>query len=155
MAFSYPVSKRRFAAIALAGLLASAAGSSPIAAQEVTSWTVNGGGQTSSAGSFEVTGTTGQPDAGGASGGSFDLESGFWNSENPFVPVELFEFEIVDHRPEAAEQLASSATASNPSETAAGAETFSNASALSCRPSALVDRPALRGPEQLSEGAAK
>ena len=57
--------------------------------------TVDGGGRTSSGGSLEVAGTIGQPDAGSTSGGSLDLESGFWTSENPAVPVELTSFEIV------------------------------------------------------------
>lgn len=71
----------------------------PLMAQpEVTSWTADGGGRTSSGGGFEVTGTLGQPDAGSASGGSLSVESGFWTSENPAVPVELMFFEIVQER---------------------------------------------------------
>ena len=56
--------------------------------------TVDGGGRVSSGGSFEVTGTIGQPDAGATSGGSLDIESGFWTSESPAVPVELMSFEV-------------------------------------------------------------
>ncbi len=70
--------------------------SAPAAAQlEVSSSTFDGGGGTSSGGSFEVSGTAGQFDAGLHSGGSFDLEGGFWNSAHPSVPVELMGFEIV------------------------------------------------------------
>ncbi len=73
----------------------------PLWAQpEVSWWTVDGGGQSSSAGGFEVTGTIGQPDAGDLAGGSFAVSGGFWTSENPFVPVELLGFEIVDNRSE-------------------------------------------------------
>ena len=73
----------------------------PLRAQtEVASWTVDGGGQTSSGGSFEVSGTLGQPDAISLTGGTFEVQSGFWTSENPFVPVELLMFEIAGCLPE-------------------------------------------------------
>ena len=44
------------------------------------SWhTIDGGGGTSTAGSFELTGTIGQPDAGAVmTGGKFTLIGGFW-----------------------------------------------------------------------------
>lgn len=42
------------------------------------SFTVDGGGGTSSGGSYTLSGTIGQPDAGRLSGGSFMLEGGFW-----------------------------------------------------------------------------
>ena len=80
----------------LALTLAAVAMSTPVAAQlEVSSSTVDGGGGTSTGGSFEVSGTVGQFDAGVLFGGTFDLEGGFWTSENPAVPVELMIFEIV------------------------------------------------------------
>jgi hypothetical protein len=41
-------------------------------------WTIDGGGGQSSGGSFTVTGTIGQPDAGRMSGGTFTVEGGFW-----------------------------------------------------------------------------
>ena len=78
--------------------LALALGAPALAQPEVSWWTVDGGGGMSSGGSFEVTGTAGQPDAGGATGGSSDLESGFWYADHPFVPVELQSFEIVSNR---------------------------------------------------------
>ncbi len=88
--------KSRFSwALALA-LVASAPASAQL---ELSSSTFDGGGGTSSGGSFEVSGTAGQFDAGFHSGGSFDLESGFWNSQNPAVPVELQSFEIVSSHP--------------------------------------------------------
>ena len=43
------------------------------------SWhTVDGGGGTSSAASFELSGTIGQTDAGTLAGGTFELAGGFW-----------------------------------------------------------------------------
>lgn len=41
-------------------------------------YTVDGGGGTSTGGSFTLSGTIGQPDAGVMSGGSFTLSGGFW-----------------------------------------------------------------------------
>ena len=48
-------------------------------------WTVDGGGGTSQGGSYVLSGTTGQPDAGELSGGAYTLNSGFWSG---FVQVE-------------------------------------------------------------------
>lgn len=45
---------------------------------EITWYTIDGGGGTSSGGGYEVSGTIGQPDAGFASGGGFELDGGFW-----------------------------------------------------------------------------
>jgi hypothetical protein len=43
------------------------------------SWnTIDGGGGTSTGGSFSLSGTIGQPDAGAMSGGNFTLVGGFW-----------------------------------------------------------------------------
>jgi hypothetical protein len=41
-------------------------------------WTIDGGCSSSIGGSYEVTGTVGQPDAGVMSGGPFTLQGGFW-----------------------------------------------------------------------------
>lgn len=41
-------------------------------------FTIDGGGGSSSGGSFQVTGTAGQPDSGNASGGIYELSGGFW-----------------------------------------------------------------------------
>ncbi len=41
-------------------------------------WTIDGGGGASSGGSYAVTGTIGQPDAGTMTGGPFTLVGGFW-----------------------------------------------------------------------------
>src|SRR5262249_10525207 len=40
--------------------------------------TVDGGGGTSSGGSYSISGTIGQPDAGRLTGGSYVLDGGFW-----------------------------------------------------------------------------
>ena len=41
-------------------------------------FTIDGGGGTSSGGSYTLSGTIGQPDAGRLSGGGFTLDGGFW-----------------------------------------------------------------------------
>lgn len=41
-------------------------------------YTIDGGGGTSSGGSYTLSGTIGQPDTGTMTGGSFTLEGGFW-----------------------------------------------------------------------------
>ncbi len=45
---------------------------------DLTWYTVDGGGGTSSGGDFVLRGTIGQPDAGDLSGGDFVLRGGFW-----------------------------------------------------------------------------
>jgi hypothetical protein len=40
--------------------------------------TIDGGGGTSTGGTYQVTGTIGQPDAGLMSGGSYTVQGGFW-----------------------------------------------------------------------------
>src|SRR5438874_7624372 len=48
-------------------------------AQYAIDWlTLDGGGGTSSGGSFTLTGTIGQPDAGTLAGGNYTLDGGFW-----------------------------------------------------------------------------
>lgn len=51
-----------------------------LAAQQysITWYTIDGGGGTSSGGSYTLSGTIGQPDAGTLTGGSYVLEGGFW-----------------------------------------------------------------------------
>jgi hypothetical protein len=41
-------------------------------------FTIDGGGGTSTGGTFSVSGTIGQPDAGTMSGGNYSLQGGFW-----------------------------------------------------------------------------
>lgn len=71
----------------LAALLAIVAGSLAWANAdefEMTRSTIDGGGiMQSTGGSFELSGTIGQPDAGFMSGGSFDLTGGFWFAVEP------------------------------------------------------------------------
>lgn len=74
---------RPISALAVAALLL--AGSLSIAhAQRDTNytldwWTVDGGGQTQPGGTgYTLSGTIGQPDAGGWSGGGYALSGGFW-----------------------------------------------------------------------------
>ena len=47
---------------------------------EITNWTIDNGGGTSSGGQFTVTGTIGQPDANPqiSTGGTFSVAGGFW-----------------------------------------------------------------------------
>jgi len=60
----------------MAPVLAAAAGF------EINRFTMSGGGGTSSGGPFLVSGTIGQPAAGGLGGGTFSVDGGFWS-----VPV--------------------------------------------------------------------
>jgi hypothetical protein len=57
------------------GIAASAALAQPF---EISWYTIDGGGGTSSGGSFTLSGTIGQHDAGVLSGGSFTVYGGFW-----------------------------------------------------------------------------
>jgi len=51
---------------------------------EITRSTIDGGGVIqSTGGTFELSGTIGQPDAGIMSGGSFQLSGGFWFAISP------------------------------------------------------------------------
>ena len=64
-------------ALAAFTLLAANAAAQPY---EVSWWTVDGGGATGAGGPYMLTGTSGQPDAGGPfAGGPYSLHSGFWS----------------------------------------------------------------------------
>lgn len=53
-------------------------------------WTVDGGGGTSTGGSYILNGTLGQPDAGTvASGGGYTLAGGFWHGGVAATPAEM------------------------------------------------------------------
>ena len=75
----------------------------PARAQYSIDWfTVDGGGGTSSGGSFTLTGTIGQPDGGAVSGGNYTLEGGFWpaivlpsTGEAPTLFIQLSSASIV------------------------------------------------------------
>ena len=51
-----------------------------LADYEITWYTIDGGGGTSSGGDYVLVGTAGQPDAGVSSGGDYVLNSGYWAS---------------------------------------------------------------------------
>ncbi len=61
----------------LAGLLATAT-VSRAQPYDISWYTIDGGGGSSSGGTFSLTGTIGQPDAGHMAGGNFTLDGGFW-----------------------------------------------------------------------------
>jgi hypothetical protein len=76
---------RRKLILAAAVLLVVMAASAIVAAPDnpggglsIEWWTVDGGGGTSEGGSFALSGTAGQPDAGEMSGGAYVLRGGFW-----------------------------------------------------------------------------
>lgn len=53
---------------------------------------VDGGGGSSSGGTFVARGSAGQADAGSVQGGTFKISGGFWHSRNPdvvYLPVIL------------------------------------------------------------------
>src|SRR5689334_23907812 len=62
-----------------AGLMLVALAAASAKGQLAVNWyTIDGGGGTSSGGTFVVSGTIGQPDAGAMSGGIFVVQGGFW-----------------------------------------------------------------------------
>ena len=60
----------------------------------IESFTVDGGGGTSTGGSYTVSGTIGQPDAGTLAGGGFTLQGGFWVVVAEFVAPDSPELQI-------------------------------------------------------------
>ncbi len=80
------------------GLLLLALGSLALAQSgtpQIAWWTVDGGGGTSSGGIYAISGTAGQPEAGGfSSDGGYTVIGGFWGAASPpaaegdvFLPV--------------------------------------------------------------------
>jgi len=64
---------------AMLALLAFTLASPALAQYAITSFTIDGGGGTSTNAQFTLTGTLGQPDAGGPmAGGQFSVAGGFW-----------------------------------------------------------------------------
>jgi hypothetical protein len=53
----------------------------------ITWWTVDGGGGTIAGGPYLLGGTTGQPDAGQHTGGSYRLSGGFWSGSSSAGPA--------------------------------------------------------------------
>jgi len=69
-----------------AGALAMLAASSIACAgntYNISWYTIDGGGGTSTGGNFSLSGTIGQPDAGTMAGGNFELRGGFWAGGGP------------------------------------------------------------------------
>ena len=58
--------------------LSRAARAEPASGYEISWYTVDGGGGTSTGGAYTLDGTIGQPDAGSQSGGAYVLAGGFW-----------------------------------------------------------------------------
>jgi hypothetical protein len=72
-------------ATALAGTETQATPGNPDASYAISWWTVDGGGGASQGGPYALTGTIGQPDAGGMAGGTFALRGGFWSGPLEYV----------------------------------------------------------------------
>jgi hypothetical protein len=53
-------------------------------------WTVDGGGGAVSGGSYALTGTIGQPDAGVLTGGGYTLGGGFWGGGAAAVEYKVY-----------------------------------------------------------------
>jgi hypothetical protein len=87
------VSNKRSRRLCISGALALAALITPVQAQtySIPWYNVSGGGGTSTGGVYSVSGTIGQPAAGGPlSGGNYSLTGGFWSLyavQTPGAPV--------------------------------------------------------------------
>ena len=53
---------------------------------DLTWWTVDGGGGSATGGSYTLSGTIGQPDAGNLSNGDYTLTGGFWGGVSGASP---------------------------------------------------------------------
>ena len=62
-------------------------------------WTADGGGGSSTGGSYSLSGTAGQPDAGVLTGGSYSLAGGFWGGAAVVAPDHLLYLPIVLQAP--------------------------------------------------------
>jgi hypothetical protein len=82
---------KTFSILALAALATVSARAQSGGSFDLKWSTVDGGGGTSSAGQFSVSGTIGQPDAGTLAGGQFKVEGGFWSgvtvAQTPDAPI--------------------------------------------------------------------
>lgn len=61
--------------------------SASFAALDIAWFTIDGGGGTSTGGSYTLSGTIGQPDAGVLTGGTYELQGGFWVESIVGAPV--------------------------------------------------------------------
>ncbi|MGA2172540.1 MAG: hypothetical protein ABSG82_05940 [Sedimentisphaerales bacterium] len=66
---------------------------SAFADYEISRYTINGGGGTSTGGQYKLTGTIGQPDTAYSKGDSYELLGGFW-SDGPLCIVDFEQFSI-------------------------------------------------------------
>ena len=62
-------------------------------------WTADGGGGSSTGGSYTLSGTAGQPDAGLLTGGSYSLAGGFWGGGAAIAPGYQLYLPIVKRAP--------------------------------------------------------
>ena len=62
-------------------------------------WTADSGGGSSTGGSYSLNGTAGQPDAGLLTGGSYSLAGGFWGGAAVVVPDHLLYLPLVKRAP--------------------------------------------------------
>ena len=68
------------------GLIASLTASASAQNYSIDWFTIDGGGGTSTGGSYSLSGTIGQPDAGVMSGGNYSLTGGFWSIQAVDAP---------------------------------------------------------------------
>jgi hypothetical protein len=86
-----PMNSRTLRALLLAALCTAIPAALPAQTYSIDWYTIDGGGGTSTGGVYSVSGTIGQPDAGGPmTGGNFTLSGGFWTLfaiQTPGAPV--------------------------------------------------------------------
>ena len=81
------MNKMMLTAVAAAGLVSAA-----YAQPEIRWYTIDGGGGVSTGGTFQVSGTIGQPDTATLAGGTFEVRGGFWGgsgSSGPSCPADF------------------------------------------------------------------
>jgi|ERR1043166_1099084 len=79
-----PIMKRALLLFAVAATLSLLPSGARGQTYSIDWYTIDGGGGTSTGGAYSLSGTIGQPDAGGMSGGSFSIDGGFWSG----IPTE-------------------------------------------------------------------
>ncbi len=57
---------------------------------DISWWTIDGGGDSSSGGTYTLSGTIGQPDTGRMTGGTYTLTGGFWSVDAQTTFAELW-----------------------------------------------------------------
>ncbi len=70
----------------LVALLIFAADRSQAQGYGINWFTIDGGGSASAGGTFSLSGTIGQPDAGAMAGGNYSITGGFWAIESVVLP---------------------------------------------------------------------